>query len=249
MTPPEVDVAVLGPVQIHGAALPFGRSAARELVVYLALHRQGARNDTWAEALWPTRPVSPSTVHSTASDGVEHLPRGGRLLRLGDSVGTDVERFAALASGSDPRGWRDALGLVRGAPFDGLRLSDWTIFDGTHAQLESMVVLTALKGAGHALEQGDGAEAEWMIRQALPVSPYDERLYRVLLRAAEVQGNRVRLRSTLTELLSMVAESEDSSGGGGTPHPSSTVHPRTRGLYLALARGPAGAARGWPTRL
>ena len=40
---------------------------------------------------------------------------------------------------------------------------------------------------------GCGDEAEWMVRQALQVSPYDERLYRALLVATAAQGNRVRL--------------------------------------------------------
>src|ERR1700722_18505483 len=104
---PHIEVAALGPVEIRGAVRPFCRGAAKELVVYLAFHRQGVRNDVWAAALWTDRCVSPSTLHSTASvarrslgrsrDGVEHLPRGGRRLRLGDTVGTDVERFARAA--------------------------------------------------------------------------------------------------------------------------------------------------------
>src|SRR3984957_8635306 len=103
-----MEVAVLGPVEIRGAAQPFCRASSKELVVYLAFHRQGARNDDWATALWTDRCVAPSTLHSTASvarralgrsgSGAEHLPRGGRRLRLADSVGTDVDRFATVAN-------------------------------------------------------------------------------------------------------------------------------------------------------
>ncbi len=68
MTSDGVEVAVLGPVAIRGAAGPFHRAAALELVVYLAFHRRGVRHAEWALAIWPERPVSLSTVHSTCSD-------------------------------------------------------------------------------------------------------------------------------------------------------------------------------------
>src|SRR5580658_985717 len=109
---PEVEVAVLGPVEIRGAAGPFTRAAARELVVYLAHHRDGVTNDVWGAALWSDRTIAPSTLHSTASvarralgqsrSGADHLPCGGRRLRLADSVGSDVATFRRLAAEADP---------------------------------------------------------------------------------------------------------------------------------------------------
>ena len=39
------------------------------------------------------------------------------------------------------------------------------------------------------------------MRRGLVVTPYDERLYRALLRALAAQGNRVRLRGAMAELL------------------------------------------------
>jgi DNA-binding SARP family transcriptional activator len=257
-----VEIAVLGPVEFRGLAQPFNRSAAGELVVYLAFHRQGVRHDQWAEALWPSSSTSPATVYSTASDarrslgsasGRLHLPKRSRLVRLGDSVRTDVERFARLASLDDLAGWRVALELIRGPLFEGLRLSDWTVVDGTQAQVESMVALTALKGAERCLHQGMGGEAEWMIRQALRVSPYDERLYRALLRSAEAQGNLVGLRAAMTQVLALA------TGVGEPPLPPSlapvgdgdraSVHPQTVALYRELTRGRTPAARGHPARL
>jgi DNA-binding SARP family transcriptional activator len=47
-----------------------------------------------------------------------------------------------------------------------------------------------------------------VIRRGLRVSPYDERLYRALLRAAEVMGNRVGLRSAMEELLRVAADGD-----------------------------------------
>jgi DNA-binding SARP family transcriptional activator len=259
----EIEVAVLGPVEIRGAARPFGRSSAVELVVYLALHRQGVRNDVWPTALWADRSVAPSTVHSTVSvarralgrsaSGVDHLPRSGRRVRLGESVGTDVERFARSAADPDPERWVEALELVRGRLFEGLCRTDWAVLDGTQAALESMVVDTALRGAAHFLRLGCGERAEWMIRCALRVSPYDERLYRALLRAADAMGNRLRLRSTMEELLFVASDGGDRPrrGGRGTPALSarSAIHPRTVALFDELARGPVPVAGGDPLRL
>jgi DNA-binding SARP family transcriptional activator len=183
----EVEVAVLGPVEIRGAAQAFCRSAARELVVYLVFHASGVRNEEWAVALWPDRSVAMSTVHSTASvarralgpsgSGTDHLPRSGRRLRLADTVGTDVDRFMRWAADPDPVGCREALALVRGRPFEGLGLADWAVLEGIQAELEDMVVTTALRGAGHALGAGQVHEAEWMLRRGLRASPYDERLW------------------------------------------------------------------------
>jgi DNA-binding SARP family transcriptional activator len=248
-----VQVAVLGPVQVAGLAHPFRRSAARELVVYLALHPEGAGTSTWTEALWPTHLVSQATIHSTVSDarralgrtasGEERLPRAGRRLRLGDAVTTDVERFADLASRSGVRSWKEALTLVRGGLFDGMQLSDWAVFDGTQAQLEAMVVTTALKASEIRIGQGRGAEAEWMVRRGLRVSPYDERLYRALLRAVDAQGNRTGLRSTMAELLWLAGDRDAQYGPDQVERQSRSFHPRTVALYRQLARGPVPATR------
>jgi DNA-binding SARP family transcriptional activator len=261
--PPEIDVAVLGPVEIRGAAQPFHRSAARELVVYLAFHREGVQTDVWAAALWTDRCIAPSTLHSTSSvarrslgrskSGVDHLPRRGRLLRLENTVGTDVERFARAAATPDPQRWMDALRLVRGRVFGGLGLCDWAVLEGTQAQVESMVVETALKAAAYSLRRGQGEEAEWAVRRGLRVSPYDERLYRALLRATEVMGNRVGLRTAMEELLRVAADSDPLCRRvrpgtlGQSGH--SFLHPQTLSLFRELARGGIPAAGGDPSRL
>jgi DNA-binding SARP family transcriptional activator len=264
MEPPrEIDIAVLGPVEIRGASQPFRRSAARELVVYLAFHRQGVRTDVWATALWTDRCIAQSTLHSTSSvarrslgrseGGVDHLPRRGRLLRLADTVGTDVERFALAAATPDPARWMDALSLVRGRLFDGLGLSDWAVVDVTQAAVESMVVDTALKAAAHFLRRADGEAAEWAVRRGLRVSPYDERLYRALLRATEVMGNRVGLRTAMEELLRVAADGDPRCRrtGPGTLSESgpSFLHPQTMTLFRELAHGALPAAGGDPSRL
>ena len=228
----EIEVAVLGPVEIRGVAQPFRRTAARELIVYLAFHRGRVRHGDWSTALWPNGSVSPGTVHSTVSDarrvlgvahdGREHLPRAGSLAGLSDSVGTDVDRFSSLAGAADPRMWKEAMRLIRGTPFGALRLGDWAVFDGTQSQVESMVAEAALRWAASLAAWGRGDEAEWIVRQALRSSPYDERLYRALLQALEVQGNRLRLRRAMADLRMLAGEA---------------LHPETTALYRGLLEG------------
>ncbi len=255
-----IEVAVLGPLQIDGLVHAFRRAASRELVVYLVLHRHGVRSTDWGDALWPARAVPAATLHSVASDarralgagaaGTERLPRGGRALRLDESVRSDVERFALLASQPDLAAWIEALSLIRGPFLEGLCLTDWAVLDGTAAQVESMVTTTALQGAAQCLHEGNGSRAEWMVRQALRVSPYDERLYRALLRAADVQGSRARLRSTMVELRSLAAASGDEEMAADQgEHHAVWCHPRTIALYRELARDSAPADGGSFPRL
>ena len=252
-----VEVAVLGPVAVHGAAGPFRRAAALELVVYLAFHRHGVRHSEWSLAIWPDRAVSPSTAHSTSSDarralgrdvrGRPHLPRGVAL-SLGGTVTTDVERFAELASADDPHQLARAMRLVRGPLFSGLRRTDWAVFDGTQAGIEALIVRTALRGAEGFVRLGEGEEAEWMIRQALHVSPYDERLYRALLVATAAQGNRVRLHSAMAQLRTLAGEATCPPARTTVPAPPECLHPATTALYRDLLLG-SPAAGGHPARL
>jgi DNA-binding SARP family transcriptional activator len=254
---PAVEVCVLGPVAMSGAPAPFRRRAALELVVYLAFHPDGVTQQACACALWPDRAVSSATMHSTVSDarralgrdaaGSWLLPRGA-VLRLASSVTTDVERFASLCASSGPGALERASALLRGTVFAGLRQADWAVFDGTGADVEALVVDATLRGAAQLVERGDGDRAERVIRRALRVAPYDERLYRALLRATAAQGNRVRLHATMAGLRMLAA---DVSGtpvpgeGGGQP---ALLHPHTTALYRDLLRGPP-AARRHPSRL
>jgi DNA-binding SARP family transcriptional activator len=258
--PAEVNVAVLGPVVVEGGARPFHRAAARELVVYLALHRRTVTYAEWPLAIWPDRDVSLATVHSTASDarralgrtadGSEHLPRQGGHLRLASSVGTDDERFESLSAAADSGRIVEAMRLIRGPLFEGLRRADWAVLDGTQSAVESLVVRTALRGAEALLSREQGADAEWVVRRALVVSPYDERLYRTLLRATAAQGNRLALRVAMARLLTLAGDDAGRDGPGRRPKktPLSCLHPETADLYRDLLRG-SPATSGTPVRL
>ncbi|HVA06265.1 MAG TPA: hypothetical protein VNG12_05920, partial [Acidimicrobiales bacterium] len=234
---PEVEVLVLGTVEVRGIARQFTRAWAKELVVYLAMHPGGVSNDTWATALWPDRLMAASSLHSTASvarrslgqarDGGDHLPKGHGRLVLADTVGTDWDRFVRLADSGNPGHWRGAMELVRGRPFDGLRASDWPILEGLSAAIEASVVDVATRLASQCLAARDPAGAEWAARRGLLVSPYDERLYRILLRSADLAGNPAGVESVMSELLHLVADGVE---------PFDSIHPETTDLYRVLTR-------------
>lgn len=255
--PGEVTVRVLGPVDVVGATRPLRRAWTLDLVVYLAVHRRGAPADVWTAALWPDRQPAAPTLHSTvsaarralgrAADGSDHLPRGRGILRLGPSVSTDWEELARLAgSGASPTGpveWAAGLSMVRGRPFDGLRAEDWTVMEGIAAAAEDAVVQLALRLAGHHLGRGDGRGAELAARRGLLASPYDERLYRVLLEAADLQGNPGGVEAVMAELVRLVGPDAGVPGRptAARPHRAdpgvlALVHPQTASLYRTLSR-------------
>jgi DNA-binding SARP family transcriptional activator len=232
-----VEVAVLGPIEIRGAAREFTRAWAKELVVYLAMHPGGVSNESWATALWPERVMAPSSLHSTASvarrslgqapDGEDYLPRSHGRLALSNSVGTDWDRFVSLANSADIEQWRTALGLIRGRPFEGLRSTDWPILEGIGPAIEAAVVDLSGRLAGAYLATGKPRDAQWAARKGLLVSPYDERLYRMLMRSADVDGNPAGVEAVMSELIQLVAEDIE---------PFDSIHPATIDLYRALSR-------------
>jgi hypothetical protein len=235
----EVEVRILGPTQVRGAARPFDRPRSLELVVFLSLHPDGATTDRWATALWPERAMAPATLHSTASaarrslgrarSGGDHLPRRHGWLRLEPSVRTDLDRLTSMAASPYPPSWQAGLALVRGRPFEGLRRPDWTVMEGIDARVQESVTGLALRLADHLLDQGDGTGAAWAARRGLLASPFDERLYRRLMRAADVQGNPAAVESTMRELALVL-------GGEGDEPVVEFVHPDTAALYRALSR-------------
>jgi hypothetical protein len=249
-------VAVLGPVEVRGAARPFERAWTLELVVYLALHPRGAPNEAWVTALWPDRLMAAPTVHSTASAarralgraarGNDHLPRGQGSLRLAGTVCTDWERLCRLSAGEDPDGWAAGLALVRGRPFEGLRNPDWTVLEGVAAEIEEGVVQLAIRLAEHRLAVGDGAGAAGAARHGLRACPFDERLYRLVLRAADRQGNPAGVESAMGDLLKLLSGECDpwTPAGQLWPWAVECLHPETAALYRALSRRPRGAAAG-----
>jgi DNA-binding SARP family transcriptional activator len=232
-----IEVAVLGPVEIHGSTVPLGRHPRlTELVVYLAMHPEGATTSAWETALWPERRMPPQTIANRLSEARRALgfsPDGRpRLRKCGErhliaDVETDWERFQALARHrDDPAKWHQALELVRGRPFSDLHQGQWTALEGFAVEIEHAVVECALGLGGLALETGRPDDAMWAAQRALRATPWDERLHRLLMEAADAAGDRAGVEASLRHLALVLEIDGDPLRG---------VHPETAALYARLS--------------
>lgn len=243
-------MAVLGPTEVRGITSRFSRSSALDLVAYLAMHPSGASNDAWATALWPDRLMAPATLHSTASSarralgrslsGGDHLPRSHGRLQLAASVTTDWRRFRNLCASENPALWSQALEIVRGRPFQGLRNADWTVLEGIAAEMEEVVAELACRVADEHLDAGRPRLAAAAARRGLMVSPYDERLYRRLLVCADRDGHPAGVERVMAELLTHLDAVPERPPKA--PFDLAAVHPETAALYATLSRKRGAAA-------
>jgi DNA-binding SARP family transcriptional activator len=233
---PQIEIAVLGNVQVSGAPESFRyRRRLTELVSFLAMHPEGATSDTFAAALWPERRVPIQTLANRlsetrralglASDGRPRLRKEARRHRIVEAS-TDWDQFRELTSpGQEPESWRRALALVRGRPFDGLERGEWAQLEGFTAAMEAAIVEVACRLGEHSIDHGRAGIAHWAALQGLLASPWDERLYRLLMRAADGLGNRGGVDAALRSLaLALELEGDPLLG----------IHPETSALYRRL---------------
>lgn len=246
----EVEVNVIGPVEIIGGARPFSRAWTRDLVVYLSFHPRGVSSEEWMTALWPDRLMAPPTVYSTISaarralgkskNGKDHLPWAHGRLRLSPTVGTDWDHFVVFAASAEPELWKQGLELIRGRPFEGLSSPDWPIFEGIAAEMEDTIVDLALRLGQHYLDRLEARSAIWAARRGLRASKYDERLYRILLQAVDLIGNPAAIEATMVELIQLLGgRLSDQKNMPIRPlsrEECSIVHPETAELYRRLSR-------------
>lgn len=242
----DVLVRLLGPVEIEGAKDPVDRRKAVEMVVYLATHPDGLDDERLKTALWPDEQAPQSSFNTTVTrarsrlgsdpDGNPHLPHlvaAGGLYRVGPRVTTDfalLERRLVAARQSIPeaaaRTLRDALELVRGGPFAGVRQGyEWAYAEGLVARIELVVADAAHHLAQLALERRDPEVAHWAAAQGLLASPGDEVLYRDRMLACDLAGNPAGVEAVMDELVA-VAEALE---------PYDTLHPETIALYERLS--------------
>jgi DNA-binding SARP family transcriptional activator len=235
-----IEIAVLGNVQVNGAPESFRhRRRLTELVVYLAVHPEGATSDAFATALWPERRVPVQTLANRlsetrralglAADGRPRLRKAGRRHLIAGAI-TDWERFKDLGSKDvGDESWRKALALVRGRPFDGLEQGEWAQLEGFTAAIEALVVEVACRLGDHSISHGEPGIAHWAALQGLLVSPWDERLYRLLMHAADAMGNRGGVDAALRSLAVALEIEGDPLFG---------IHPETVALYRRLTSRP-----------
>jgi DNA-binding SARP family transcriptional activator len=252
-------INVLGPVQILGTAKPFSRAWSFELIIYVALHPNGVKNASWADALCPDRMLANATIDSTVShargvlgvgnDGTVLLSRRKGALYLDKSVSCDWDRFVELSFDGDEERQLVALQLVRGRPFEGLKTCDWPVVEGVEALLQTAIVEVALRAARIGIERGDGARAAWAARKGLLASPYDERLYRCLMQAADVEGHPFGVEQVKDELFYLLGGTLRARSNRQDGAFDDLVHPKTASLYHALSRQGRKRPKGEPARL
>ena len=243
----DVEVRVLGEVEIvrvGGDPVIFERSKSAEAVAYLTFHPAGVTKDPLQYALWPDGANAEGTWHHTISkarralgdggDGAPLFPpvsSTGGIYRLSPRVGSDYHRFCALlaeAEGSPDELARkllsSALKLVRGEPLMARGVGyGWRA--GLAATIEGKVVDAAERMGELCLRAGDARRCEWAARRGLLVSPYDERLYRLLMRAADAAGNSAGVQKVLNELAAKLELDVEPLDG---------VHPETVKLFEEL---------------
>ena len=251
----DVLVRVMGDVTVErltddSEAQPvvFERARSEEAIVYLAAREEGRGVDgeDVRAALWPDGMAADQTVRNTMTaarrglrddpDGQPYLPQptDGRY-RLSNRVVTDFELFWSMrqtANHVDDPDLADhlldqALQLVRGEPFLGSgRGYAWTSTIGTTM---IVAVVDAAEQVGLSrLERDDPKGADRAARAGLRISPGDERLYRVLLRAAAAQDSKPMVERIYRELLDVLADPDL-----GT-EPEATVSQETVDVFSEL---------------
>ena len=237
--PFEVEVRVLGPVEVVGSDQPVEGGRPLDLIAYLALHPEGADGDRLRTVLWP--PDRPAPAAKTFANvisltrglmGARHFPQATtEIYRLGGTVTTDIARFKALVAHAQHQGrtkametFRSALNLVRGEPFAAVQGFNWVPPEGHQARVEALVVDNAHRMVELCLAAGDPTGADWAAHQGLLASPANEILYRDRMLAADAAGNPAGVEAAMAELCD-VLEADD---------PTDRVHPDTLALYEEL---------------
>jgi len=248
----DVLVRVLGEVQAvrpprheHDAEAPLlaTRQKGLEAIAYLALRESAVDREDLEINLFPDGANASKTVYNTVSSarslvGEQLFPRteGGRY-ELSDRVITDYGLFCDLVAQADEVDDVDvaagllgeALSLVQGEPFTGVgRSYTWV---GPHrGMIVAQVVDAAEELAEIRLATGDWRLAEWAARRGLRAFPSDERMYRLLMRAARAAGNIPGVQRVFRELNDVIADPDLGV------EPEDTLHPETIELLEELTR-------------
>jgi DNA-binding SARP family transcriptional activator len=221
-----IQIRILGPVDVHGAPPPR-RNPVLQILIYLAVHRRGVDAGQLTTALWPDAAAAGQTLRNRIGEARSvvdgHITSGPRW-QLTEQIGCDWQHFQALAVGDD-RQQRAALDLVRGRPFEDMADTEWIHLEGLVTEMEAAIVDLALIVAVRALNSGEPAAAFAAARAGLRASPYEERLYRLAMRAADAEGASGKIRTVMRELRTVLDTDIE---------PDDTIERETIDLYQQL---------------
>lgn len=253
----DILVRVMGTVAVdrlvddHHVEVEFARSKSREAVVFMACGEDGAgvTADSVEAALWPAGANSRRTFNNTVTEARRALgesPGGARYLpnasegryRISERVTTDFELFWAtveLANNTEDAAvaadlLAQALSLVRGEPFTGVGL-DYAWTAPTRTAVQTAVIDVADELGEMLLAGGDLRGAERAARSGLLAAPGEERLYRLLMRAAAASGSRPMVERIWRELRDVLADPDHGI------EPEGTMSDETIALFGELTGG------------
>ncbi len=225
----ELEIRVLGPVEVAGRDVADIESGKRnllpELAAYLRLNPGRSAEEVSKAMGGPRGPWAPATRASNMSrlrawlgrdpDGRNYVPAlaEGRLYRLADSVACDWDQFRKLARRglADPslagtEQLRAALQLVRGEPFASAPPHSYIWAEFTRQEMISAITDVAHELAVRLTGAGDPAGARTAIARGLEVEPGSELLYRDLFRAEHRAGNAAGIEEAAERLMVTLAE-------------------------------------------
>jgi two-component SAPR family response regulator len=214
-------VRVLGPVDVvtrDGMSAEFERPKALELVVWLAQHRSTATRTGARAALWESD-VSNASFSNVVSEArralarlampppgeewlartyAERLPLHGEIVLDADVVRGTLNRAHQLPDDEAIEELRDALSLVRGAPYSG-RCYLWPDAEALPATLTLLATTVAVELGRRLLDRGDvdRNDVQGVLEATavgLEVLPGHEELVALRLRAHAARGDRAALR-------------------------------------------------------
>lgn len=194
------------------------RDVSLEAIVYMALHPQ-ATTASLDVALWPDSDNPASTRAPALSRARRWLgtdDHGDPYLahhtyRLSEKVTTDWARFQQLISGGiDKTGTRaleEALDLVTGRPFSGIRTQSRTP-RYTWAEPIRQRMIEAITSVSYELAQRRWLVSDWLgveaaLVRGIEVEPALEHLWRLRIRAAVKRKDAAAVQEAITRMTTL----------------------------------------------
>ncbi|MFF9690478.1 LysM peptidoglycan-binding domain-containing protein [Streptomyces sp. NPDC014623] len=209
------EIRVLGTLQVSGIS-SSGHGPKVGALAALIYLRPGRSAEALCTAMDPVNPWSTRTLQSrlseirsrfgTAADGQPYLPRPKNGYEFRTGIRCDWDHFQELAArgltaGPDTgiRDLENALGLVRGKPFEG---QDYPWADSIQHEIISRLVDIAHTLAAW-LSEGDNPDmdaARHAVLRGLDVDETSEVLYRDWMRIEWATGNTAGIRKAIARL-------------------------------------------------
>jgi len=197
------------------------RQKGLEAITYLALRESAVDREDLEINLFPDGVNAQKTLYNTVGSaralvGSDLFPfpsSPGERYELSDRVVTDYGLFSDLVDLADNiddgeiarRLLTEALSLVRGEPFTGVG-QHFAWVAPHRGMILAQIADAAELLAETSLLHGDWRSAEWAARRGLRAFSGDERMYRLLMRAAHAAGDSPRVQRVFRELCDVVID-------------------------------------------